>query len=63
MIIDSGNILKKISNYDIIIPLSALSARKEVEHMDSIISFVLAIVARVVGHLICKWLDSHKSDK
>lgn len=44
--------------------LSALSARKEVEFMTYIISFVLSVAASVVGYYICKWLDRHeKSDK
>lgn len=28
-----------------------------------IISFVMAVMARVVGDYVSKWLDSHKSDK
>lgn len=31
--------------------------------MEYIISFVVAVMARIVGYCICKWLDSHKSGK
>jgi len=36
--------------------LSASSVRKEVERMEYIISFVLSVMASVVGCYICKWL-------
>lgn len=32
-------------------------------NMQYIISFVVAVVARIAGYYVCKWLDSHKSDK
>ena len=51
-----------IGAYDII-TLSASSVRKEVWFLDYIISFVVAFVARIAGYFVCKWLDSHKSDK
>lgn len=32
--------------------------------MEYIFSFVVGVMARVVGYCICKWLDNrHKSDK
>ena len=49
--------------YGIIKLLSASSVGKEVERMEYIISFVLSVMASVVGYYICKWLDRHKSDK
>ena len=55
-------IAKNLRFYAIINTLSALSARKEVEIMDYILSFVLSVAASVVGYYICKWLDGHKSD-
>ena len=33
------------------------------EYMRYIVSFVVAVVAKIVGYCFCKWLDSHKSDK
>lgn len=35
---------------------SALSARKEVEALAYIISFVISVAASVIGYYICKWL-------
>ena len=33
-------------------------------HMEHIISFIVAVAARLVGDCVSKWLDSHKkSDK
>ena len=55
-----------LTNYakpDTIRPLSASSARKEEELLEYIISFVLSVMASVVGDYVCKWLDRHKSDK
>ncbi len=31
--------------------------------MRYIISFVVAVMARIAGDYMSKWLDSHKSDK
>lgn len=36
---------------------SASSVRKEVELVEYIISFVLSVLASVVGYYICKWFD------
>ena len=33
------------------------------EFMSNFVSFVVAVMARIVGYCICKWLDSHKSGK
>ncbi len=34
------------------------------ERMNYLISFVVTIMARIVGYFVCKWLDSHRtSDK
>lgn len=56
--------LTYLSKNDILISLSALSARKEVERMEYIISFVLSVMASVAGNCISKWLDRYdKSDK
>ena len=46
----------------IINSLSALSARKEVERMEYLITFVLSVAASVAGNYIRKWLDRHNSD-
>ena len=32
------------------------------EHMEIVISFLVAVAAGVTCHLICKWLDSHNKD-
>jgi hypothetical protein len=45
---------------DIIIVLSALSARKEVKYMKYIMSFVVSVMARLVGDRLSKWLDRHE---
>ena len=45
----------------VIIYMSASSVRKGVLHVDYILSFVVAIVARIAGYYICKWLDSRKN--
>ena len=37
--------------------LSASSVRKEVEHMGYIVSFVVSVMASIVGYYICKWID------
>ena len=46
--------------------LTALSNRDpatgEGEHMEIVISFLVAVAAGVTCHLICKWLDSHNKD-
>ena len=47
-----------------IIMLSALPWWEEVNGVtEYIISFVVSVVARLVGHLLCKWVDKHSSDK
>ena len=51
------------TKYDILVTLSASSAGKEVKILDYIITFVLSVVADIVGFFIRKWLDRHKSDK
>jgi hypothetical protein len=56
--------LTRLSKNDIMTILSALSAREEVERVKYIISFVVSVMARLVGDRLSKWLDSHlKSDK
>lgn len=47
----------------IIIILSALSARREVERMDYLIAFILSVVASVTGNYINKWLDRYMSKR
>ena len=46
--------------------LTALSNRDPAtgggEHMEIVISFLVAVAAGVTCHLICKWLDSHNKD-
>ena len=34
-------------------------------HMEVIVSFIIAVAAGVISHLVCKWLDSkdHKDNK
>ncbi len=51
------------AKYDILITLSASSAGKEVETLEYIITFVVSVVAEIVGYYIRKRLDRHKSDK
>lgn len=51
-----------MSVYGILI-LSASSVRKEVYIMHYIISFVMAVAARLVGDFVSKWLNSHNADK
>lgn len=36
---------------------------KEVIVMDGVISFLVSVAARVVGYLVCKWLDGKLSKK
>lgn len=52
-----------LTKYDILIILSASSAGKEVETVEYITTFVLSVMAGIVDHYLCKWLDRHKSDK
>ncbi len=54
--------LHLLSNDVIIAVLSALSERKEVERMEYLISLILSVMGSVVGNLITKWLDRHRSD-
>ncbi len=46
--------------------LTALSNRDPAtgggEHMEIVISFLVAVAAGVTCHLICKWLGSHNKD-
>ena len=46
--------------------LTALSNRDPAtgggEHMEIVISFLVAVAAGVTCHLICKWLDRHNKD-
>ncbi len=37
--------------------MSASSVRKEVELVAYVASFVISVVASVVGYYICKWID------
>lgn len=32
------------------------------EIMQTLIAIIVAVIANVVGHLICKWLDSNLQD-
>lgn len=49
--------------FDIIDLLSALPQWEEVNSVEYIFSFVVSVVARLIGHLLCKWVDRHLSDK
>lgn len=49
--------------FDIIDLLSALPQWEEVDNMEYLLSFIVSIVARVMGHLLCKRVDRHLSDK
>ncbi len=31
--------------------------------MDYIITFTLSVMAGIIDHYLCKWLDRHNSDK
>ena len=55
--------LTKLARLCIIMILSALSAGKEVESVEYILSFVMSVMARIVGYYAFKWLDRRKSDK
>ena len=42
---------------DIIGLLLTLSSRKEVSVLELLVSFIISVIASVVGYYICKWLD------
>lgn len=42
--------------------LLTLSSRKEVTVLIFLLDFVVSIVANVVSHYICKWLDGNESN-
>ena len=48
----------KVNRHDIIISDEAKPSAKEVERVHYIFDVLLAIVAEVTAHYICKWLDS-----
>nr|DAJ71887.1 MAG TPA: Protein of unknown function (DUF1494) [Inoviridae sp.] len=37
--------------------LLTLSSRKEVSVLELLVSFIISVIASVVGYYICKWLD------
>ena len=37
--------------------LLTLSSRKEVRILELLVSFIISVIASVVGYYICKWLD------
>ena len=43
--------------------MSASSVRKEVKPLNYIYSFITAVLARLVGDCVSKWLDSRKAGK
>lgn len=50
-------------NYVILCMLSLHSGiRKEVISMEYIITIFLAVMAQVIGHYVCKWLDRQHHD-
>ena len=52
-----------VLRYDIIVLLSNRDpATGGGEHMEIVISFLVAVAAGMTCHLICKWLDSHNKD-
>ena len=38
------------------------ASRKEVSTMEYIITVFLAVMAQVIGHYVCKWLDRQHHD-
>ena len=40
-----------------IISLSASSERKEVNIMEYLIAIVISVIADVIPHFVCKWID------
>ena len=52
-----------MANYVILCMLSLQSGiRKEVISMEYIITIFLAVMAQVIGHYVCKWLDRQHHD-
>lgn len=52
-----------LSDYGIMNLLAEPSGnREEVNEMELIFSFVVSVIAGVVSHYICKWLDRGESD-
>ena len=41
----------------------SIEYRKGVCNMEFLISLIIAVMAGVISHLICKWLDSDKKDR
>ncbi len=57
----SGRCLSDFAVYGILKVLPPKNRQREgVCHMNTGISFVLSIMASVVAHYICKWLDGEK---
>lgn len=52
-----------LPNYGIMYLLADSSGnRGEVNEMELVISFVISVIAGVVTHYICKWLDGDESN-
>lgn len=42
-----------------VLPYPNCGSREGVEQMGSLVNILVSVVANVIGHCICKWLDRH----